>query len=1176
METLLMASRDAAILAVVMGGLLLAAGRRIPAGWRHGLWLLVAVRLLMPALPTSPVSWRRILPVEVKEQGGSSAPMTLPVVVSAVPDPLRPERIPQVSQGPLVSSEVQSKSVGRFPETWTIWEIVAGIWVSGVAGILTLGLFLTWRFGSRLKKLAVASHPKQTELEVLLETMGREYGWRKMPRVEITEAVEAPALFGIFHPRILMPPTGLERLSETELRLVLLHELGHWRRRDLWVNFTLALLQAVHWFNPLVWWAFHRTRVESEQATDTWVLQRAGVENVTNYGEMLLRLLDQSTKPRTVFPGIVSVVESPQDLQRRMVGIGRFTGKCNRWAVCGSAAILLGFAAVGLTQPPKQAEEPDMAKTPAADTFTCRVLSPEGTPAADAEVYFEVTEHIEGRPVGAVALAGKTDAAGGLKIAIRPEWGDTTNLSVQLIVRHAQHGYGGVSTQMPSAESTKEVKLTHGFPLRFSILDENRKPISNLRLRVVTAETPSTDEYPPKGPRLWGAIPQLPKGFWDAVTDEEGRCSIEGLPPGRYYVDHEDPKYGQVPGRLHYAFQHKPETQKEEIEVLLHPGAKVWGTVRLPDGTPVSGAKVVILENFGYQQGGLTDNALTDAKGQYELQRLLPAEYALQVSLNDKLQSDWTSNPIELRLNKGELRKEVNPVILKGGLIRGKITLADTGMALADTMVSAVPSKGSLPLAEWWTTSDRNGRFQLRVPVGARKVYFAGMVPEGYASSTKDSMQLEVNLNVEEGGNYTADFAIPRAPSISGVVVSASGQPVAGANVTCLSPMLTSLGTHQVVTDALGKFSFALPAGVEKEGLLAEFENACSPNGMTYPVGSDVILKLDDKQFASASGRVVDIEGRPIAAAKIWWDGEEAAGVPVRATTDEDGRFHVNKVLPSDQIIFYGSKKGYGENNSFAGFKAGQSVELEPIVLQIADETLIGKVVDAAGSPVADAKVGVSSEFQPNDVQAISDSEGKFVLKGLVKGWLFVQVTKQLQGGDMFSAEVRVNTSAGEVVVKPSDRPGPWKLEKLIDLVGKPAPPLKAQSWFHTAGLPENQPGKVRLISIVGLDRSLTYTSDTLPILQKFRKEIPEKDLEIIVVHGAWPREEIAEILAKEHPDFSLPLAIEAEKGAMSTAFGAQSWLTVVIDKEGKVVFQDRGQLGKAKKKVMELLGREK
>ncbi len=51
------ASRDAATLTIAIGILLLAF-RRLPSAWRHAIWLLVVVRLLLPVLPESSLSWR--------------------------------------------------------------------------------------------------------------------------------------------------------------------------------------------------------------------------------------------------------------------------------------------------------------------------------------------------------------------------------------------------------------------------------------------------------------------------------------------------------------------------------------------------------------------------------------------------------------------------------------------------------------------------------------------------------------------------------------------------------------------------------------------------------------------------------------------------------------------------------------------------------------------------------------------------------------------------------------------------------------------------------------------------------------------------------------------------------------------------------------------------------------
>jgi hypothetical protein len=145
---------------------------------------------------------------------------------------------------------------------------------------------------------------------------------------------------------------------------------------------------------------------------------------------------------------------------------------------------------------------------------------------------------------------------------------------------------------------------------------------------------------------------------------------------------------------------------------------------------------------------------------------------------------------------------------------------------------------------------------------------------------------------------------------------------------------------------------------------------------------------------------------------------------------------------------------------------------------------------------------------------------------------------------------------------------------KPVNHVGKPAPPLVGEHWYHTDPLGAESEGKVRLISFVGIDRPLIFHGNTVKALEKFRKEIPGNDLEIILVHGNWPKEEVEEILEKEFPDLRLPLVIEPAEGSMSEKFGVNHWLTVVVDQTGKVVFQDLSNWGEAQKQVRLLLGK--
>lgn len=158
------------------------------------------------------------------------------------------------------------------------------------------------------------------------------------------------------------------------------------------------------------------------------------------------------------------------------------------------------------------------------------------------------------------------------------------------------------------------------------------------------------------------------------------------------------------------------------------------------------------------------------------------------------------------------------------------------------------------------------------------------------------------------------------------------------------------------------------------------------------------------------------------------------------------------------------------------------------------------------------------------------------------------------------------------IVLKPTPE---WQPETFVDFIGKPAPPLRVDHWYHAENPDSDHKGKIRMIRFVGKDRSLIYFSDTVELMQKNQDEFAGQGVEFLLVHGFWPKEEVEEILAAEHPNRTVPLAIESEEGAMSDAFRVRHSLTVVIDREGKVVLQNKNGKG-SKAAVQKLLDAEK
>ena len=84
--------------------------------------------------------------------------------------------------------------------------------------------------------------------------------------------VARPSVLGFFHPRILIPPALLERLTPEELQQVVLHEMEHLRRADDRTNLLQKLALVLFPLNPALLWVERRLCAERELACDDGVL----------------------------------------------------------------------------------------------------------------------------------------------------------------------------------------------------------------------------------------------------------------------------------------------------------------------------------------------------------------------------------------------------------------------------------------------------------------------------------------------------------------------------------------------------------------------------------------------------------------------------------------------------------------------------------------------------------------------------------------------------------------------------------------------------------------------------------------------------------------------------------------------------------------------------------------
>ena len=142
------------------------------------------------------------------------------------------------------------------------------------------------------------------------------------PRVAFLRSPRAtmPMAWGIVRPAVLMPADADEWPGE-RLRIVLLHELAHVRRRDCLTHVLAQAACAVYWFHPLAWMAARRARAERERACDDLVLA-AGTRG-SDYAEELLQIARVMRAGRfpAVLAGATLAMAHRSQLEGRLLAI---------------------------------------------------------------------------------------------------------------------------------------------------------------------------------------------------------------------------------------------------------------------------------------------------------------------------------------------------------------------------------------------------------------------------------------------------------------------------------------------------------------------------------------------------------------------------------------------------------------------------------------------------------------------------------------------------------------------------------------------------------------------------------------------------------------------------------------------------------------------------------------
>jgi beta-lactamase regulating signal transducer with metallopeptidase domain len=144
------------------------------------------------------------------------------------------------------------------------WSLaIAAVWIV-VSAMRAIDLAInSWR----LRRLWKSALPAQRADALMAVTFGR-----RPVQICTTRELDRPSVIGFFAPRILIPEWLYERLTDTELEQIVLHEVEHLRRCDDWTNFAQKLCLVLFPLNPALWWMERQLCKEREMACDEGVI----------------------------------------------------------------------------------------------------------------------------------------------------------------------------------------------------------------------------------------------------------------------------------------------------------------------------------------------------------------------------------------------------------------------------------------------------------------------------------------------------------------------------------------------------------------------------------------------------------------------------------------------------------------------------------------------------------------------------------------------------------------------------------------------------------------------------------------------------------------------------------------------------------------------------------------
>ena len=268
--------------------------RRYGAKWKYYIWLLLAVRLMIPInLPA--VNGFSIMPdlssrqqVHTQEQ-----PIQPQAHIGSQPDTVlsqsqEQEQEQSVSEPPYSIDGTEEIMDAQPAAIVNVTDIAAIVWCVGFCVFSTYQLCVYYAF--RRGIFVDGRECENNSIHEFVVSTSHAIGLRRTMPVIVNRKVNSPMILGIFRPVLVIPR---EDYSFAEFNMIVRHELTHCKRHDIAFKVLLTAVNALHWFNPFVYLMVREANADIELCCDADVLRNADSVQRKAYADSILTSMER-------------------------------------------------------------------------------------------------------------------------------------------------------------------------------------------------------------------------------------------------------------------------------------------------------------------------------------------------------------------------------------------------------------------------------------------------------------------------------------------------------------------------------------------------------------------------------------------------------------------------------------------------------------------------------------------------------------------------------------------------------------------------------------------------------------------------------------------------------------------------------------------------------------------